>query len=160
MPRYDPSDLISLLSSRGLTMSAAESCTGGLIGATITSVPGASAVFLGSAVTYSNGAKVSILGVSEDTLASHGAVSTETAREMAQGAVRAFSSDVSVAVTGIAGPGGAVPGKPVGTVCIAVSDGCRTIASRFVFDGNRDAVRASTVAEAISMLHDMVEGVL
>ena len=160
MPRCDPTDLISLLSSRGLTMSAAESCTGGLIGATITSVPGSSAVFLGSAVTYSNGAKVSMLGVSEDTLASHGAVSTETAREMAQGAVRAFSSDVSVAVTGIAGPGGAVPGKPVGTVCIAVSDGCRTIVSRFVFDGDRDAVRASTVAEAISMLHDMVEGIL
>jgi PncC family amidohydrolase len=103
---------------------------------------------------------MAILGVSEDTLASHGAVSNETAREMAQGAVRAFSSDVSVAVTGIAGPGGAVPGKPVGTVCIAVSDGCRTIASRFTFEGDRDAVRSSTVAEAISMLHDMVEGVL
>lgn len=153
-----PSELVGILASRGLTFSAAESCTGGLIGATVTSVSGASSVFMGSAVTYSNQAKMDILGVSEDTLMAHGAVSVETAREMASGAARIYRSDYSVAVTGIAGPGGAVPGKPVGTVCIAVSDGCRTVASRFLFGGDRDAVRASTVDEALSMLRDFVEG--
>lgn len=153
-----PSEFVQSFIERGFTFSAAESCTGGLIGATVTSVPGASSVFMGSAVTYSNDAKADILGVSRQTLVDHGAVSIETAREMALGAARIYRSDYSVSVTGIAGPGGAVPGKPVGTVCIAVSDGCRTVASRFLFEGDRDRVRESTVCEALSMLHDMMEG--
>lgn len=153
-----PSEVVQSFIERGFTFSAAESCTGGLIGATVTSVPGASSVFMGSAVTYSNDAKADILGVSRQTLVDHGAVSVETAREMALGAARIYRSDYSVSVTGIAGPGGAVPGKPVGTVCIAVSDGCRTVASRFLFEGDRDRVRESTVCEALSMLHDMMEG--
>lgn len=150
--------LASVLMERGVTMCCAESCTGGMIGATMTEAPGSSAYFLGSAVTYSNEAKMRILGVSEGTLVAHGAVSDETAREMAIGAVRAFDADCSVAVTGIAGPGGATDTKPVGLVYIAVSDGSRTVASRNLFQGDRRQVRGSTVREACGMLADFVEG--
>ncbi len=139
-------------------MSCAESCTGGLIGAAITDIPGASEVFLGSAVTYSNESKERILGVSHDTLLDYGAVSGETAREMALGAINSFSSDYSVAVTGIAGPGGATDAKPVGLVYIAVADGPRTVVTRNLFEGDRKAVREQTVSEAIGLLKEMVEG--
>jgi len=157
-PQCDASGLIGALRAKGLRMSAAESCTGGLIGATITDVPGSSDVFMGSAVTYSNDAKESILGVRHQTLLDHGAVSEETAREMALGSVKAYGSDVAVAVTGIAGPGGATDDKPVGLVYIAVADGPRTVVTRNVFKGDRQSVRGQTVAEAIGLLKDMVEG--
>ena len=152
--------LVSILKGKGATMSCAESCTGGLIGGAVTDVPGTSECFMGSAVTYSNEAKMGVLGVSEDTLIANGAVSDVTAREMAMGAARIYGSDYSVAVTGIAGPGGATPGKPVGLVYIAVCDGARTVASRNVFAGNRQEVRDSTVREACSMLADFIEGLL
>lgn len=113
---------------------------------------------MGSAVTYSNDAKERVLGVSHDTLLAHGAVSEETAREMALGAIRAYRSDYSVAVTGIAGPGGATDTKPVGLVYIAVADGPRTVVTRNIFKGDRTSVRSQTVSEALSMLKDMVEG--
>lgn len=141
-------------------MCCAESCTGGMIGAAVTDAPGASAYFLGSAVTYSNDAKVRLLGVSESTLEAHGAVSEETAREMANGAASLFGSDFSVAVTGIAGPGGATESKPVGLVYIAVSDGSRTVVTRNLFDGDRAEVRGKTVREACALLSDFVEGIL
>lgn len=141
-------------------MCCAESCTGGMIGAAVTDAPGASAYFLGSAVTYSNDAKVRLLGVSESTLEAHGAVSEETAREMANGVASLFGSDFSVAVTGIAGPGGATESKPVGLVYIAVSDGSRTVVTRNLFDGDRAEVRGKTVREACSLLSDFVEGIL
>lgn len=160
MPRSEAKELIDALRSKGLRMSAAESCTGGLIGYLITSEPGSSEVFLGSAVTYSNDSKESLLGVSHDTLESHGAVSDLTAREMSLGSTRAYGSDVSVAVTGIAGPGGATPGKPVGLVFISVSDGTRTVVERKQFDGDRQSVREQTAAEAMKMLRDFVEGLL
>ena len=150
--------VISVLRSKGRTMSTAESCTGGLIGASITDIPGASEVYLGGVVSYSNDAKENILGVGHSTLLDHGAVSEQTARQMAEGAVRVFGSDYSVAVTGIAGPGGATPGKPVGLVYIAVADGPRTVVTRNVFNGDRQTVRESTVREACSLLIDMVEG--
>ena len=150
--------LVSLLRSRGKTMSTAESCTGGLIGASVTDIPGASEVYLGGIVSYSNDAKESILGVAHDTLSENGAVSEQTARQMAEGAVRVFGSDYSVAVTGIAGPGGATETKPVGLVYISVADGPRTVVTRNVFKGDRQAVRESTVREACSLLIDMVEG--
>lgn len=158
MPQSDAERLVSALKVRGLRMSAAESCTGGLLGYIITSISGASEVFLGSAVTYSNESKVSVLGVRESTLIAHGAVSLETAREMAEGSVRAYGSDVAVSITGIAGPGGAVEGKPVGTVCFAVSDGARTVASRCHFDGDREQVRRSAASEAISLLSEFIQG--
>ncbi len=150
--------LVSLLRSKGKTVSTAESCTGGLIGASITDIPGASEVFLGGVVSYSNDAKEGILGVSHSVLIEHGAVSEQTARQMVEGSMRLFDSDYAVAVTGIAGPGGATPEKPVGLVYIAVADGPRTVVTRNVFKGDRQEVRESTVREACSLLTDMVEG--
>ena len=113
---------------------------------------------MGSAVTYSNDSKESILGVSHDTLLQHGAVSEETAREMVLGSIEAYRSDYAVAVTGIAGPGGGTAIKPVGLVYIAVADGPRTVVTRNVFTGDRASVRSQTVKEALSLLTDMVEG--
>lgn len=150
--------LVSLLRLKGKTVSTAESCTGGLIGASITDIPGASEVFLGGVVSYSNDAKEGILGVSHSVLIEHGAVSEQTARQMVEGSMRLFDSDYAVAVTGIAGPGGATPEKPVGLVYIAVADGPRTVVTRNVFKGDRQEVRESTVREACSLLTDMVEG--
>jgi nicotinamide-nucleotide amidase len=160
MPRSEAESLVEALLSKGLRMSAAESCTGGLLGAEITSIPGASAVFLGSAVTYSNESKMSVLGVRESTLEAHGAVSTDTAREMAKGSVRAYGSDVAVSITGIAGPGGGTDEKPVGTVCMAVSDGEREVATKFNFKGDRSSVREQSVSEACRLLQQFVEGEL
>ncbi len=158
MHRSEVEVLIDLMRSKGRTMSAAESCTGGTIGSRITDIPGCSDVFLGSAVTYSNEAKQRILGVKEQTLIDHGAVSEETAREMVLGAQSVFGSDYAVAVTGIAGPGGATGTKPVGLVYIAVADGPRTVVTKNNFSGDRKAVRESTVKEALSLLTDVVEG--
>lgn len=110
-----------LLEDRGLTLAVAESCTGGLIGHRITDVAGSSAYFTGGVVAYSNSVKVDVLGVRDETLAAHGAVSTEVAEEMARGARALFGAGVGIATTGIAGPGGGTPDKPVGTVCIALS---------------------------------------
>jgi PncC family amidohydrolase len=125
------------LQERGLTLALAESCTGGLIGDLITDVPGSSDYFLGGAVTYANSAKEHILGVKHDTLLAHGAVSAETAAEMAQGARRLFGADVAVSVTGIAGPGGDMPGKPVGLVHIHLSAIGTEIGERHVWDADR-----------------------
>ena len=154
-----PSEVLAdLLVSRGMTISCAESCTGGMIGAELTVDPGASRFFLGSAVVYSNDAKERILGVSHDTLVSHGAVSPETVEEMARGAMRVYGSDAAIAVTGIAGPGGAVEGKPVGLVYIAVADGPRIVACRNLFEGDRASVRSQTVTEALRLMAELLEG--
>ena len=149
--------LAETASRKGLKVSAAESCTGGLIGATITSMPGASSFFLGSAVTYSNEAKENLLKVPRGILFAYGAVSQQTASLMAEGAVRAYGSDIAVAVTGIAGPGGATADKPVGLVYIAVSDGDKTQTFKFNFEGDRDSVRSQTVFNAIKALADFAE---
>lgn len=160
MPRSEAEQLIGLLKSKRLRMSAAESCTGGMIGCMMTSVPGSSDVFLGSAVTYSNNAKERILGVSHQTLMDHGAVSMETASEMAKGTIDAYESDVAVSVTGIAGPGGATPEKPVGLVYIAVADGPRVVVTKNLFQGDRQSIRNQTAVEAIKLLIELVEGKL
>ena len=126
-----------LLLARGLTLALAESCTGGLIGSLITDVPGSSNYFLGSAVTYAYSAKEAVLGVQHETLLAHGAVSAETAAQMAQGARRLFGADIAASVTGIAGPGGGLPNKPVGLVYIHLSAADAEISERHVWDADR-----------------------
>lgn len=160
MHPYEAELLAFELGLRYKTMCCAESCTGGLIGAAMTDMAGSSEYFLGSAVTYSNEAKMKLLGVREQTLADHGAVSEETASEMALGAAALFGADYSVAVTGIAGPGGETPTKPVGLVYIAVSDGSRVVVTKNNFEGGRQQVRDSTVMEACGLLKDFIEGIL
>jgi nicotinamide-nucleotide amidase len=138
------------LAARGWRVTTAESCTGGLVAGAITSVAGSSGWFDVGVVTYSNEAKRTLLGVREATLAAHGAVSEPTAREMAEGARARSGAQVAIAVTGIAGPGGAVPGKPVGTVCFAWA--CERRPTRMAthhVDGDRGAVRDASVMIAL-----------
>ncbi len=137
-----------------LSLAFAESCTGGMIAAAITDVPGASDIFYGSAVTYVNSAKKDILGVSRGTLELHGAVSAECAAEMARGARRVYGADVAVSVTGIAGPGGGSDAKPVGTVWfgVAAADGTETFCR--LFSGDRASVRRQTVEEVLRRLSE------
>ncbi len=137
----------------GITLATAESCTGGLIAGAITEVSGASHVFMRGFVTYANEAKTEILGVDAKAIERSGAVSEDVARAMAEGAVRAADVGAAVAVTGIAGPGGGSPEKPVGLVHIAASRaGAATLHERHVFPGNRATVRAQAVAAALRLL--------
>ncbi len=153
-------ELSSVLRMKGLKLSSAESCTGGLFSYLVTSFPGSSEYFLGSAVTYSNESKESILGVSVDTLKAHGAVSEETAKEMAAGSLKQYCSDIAVSVTGIAGPGGSTEEKPVGLVCIAVTDGEKYITSVNRFPGDRDEVRTASVQAMVRDLRCFISEVL
>lgn len=146
--------ILLLMAKNKLTLSLAESCTGGYLSHLFTSLPGASAVFLGGAVTYSNVMKEQMLGVKADTLRQKGAVSEETAREMAEGALQNFSSDYAVAVTGIAGPDGGTPEKPVGTVWIAVARKGKTLAKKYVFGNKRTQNIERT---AITALGDLLK---
>jgi nicotinamide-nucleotide amidase len=144
--------LLAALEGRGLTLSTAESCTGGLIAAALTAIPGSSAVVTRGYVTYSNDAKEEMLGVPADLLRTVGAVSEEVARAMAEGALRASGAGMALSCTGIAGPGGATPSKPVGLVFIGCAfRGAPTRAARHVFPGDRAAVRAATVAEVFEL---------
>ena len=144
--------LVEVCSARQLTVSTAESCTAGMVASAIAGIPGASSVLRGGAVTYVNEVKHAVLGVPDDVLAEKGAVSEETACAMAAGARERLGCDVAVSVTGIAGPGGAVPGKPVGTVWIGVASARGTRAALHVFPGGRDEVRARTVRCALEEL--------
>ncbi len=134
-------DVVRLLEIRGLCASTAESCTGGLIARRITDVPGSSRVFNGGVVVYSNEAKRNLLDVSAEVLDTYGAVSEETALEMARGAMRRFDADVAAAVTGIAGPGGGTEAKPVGTVCFAIITRGSTATFTRNIPGDRERVR-------------------
>ncbi|MFC3124751.1 CinA family protein [Pseudoroseomonas globiformis] len=137
----------------GLCIATAESCTGGLVSAALTAVPGSSSTLLAGFVTYSNEAKESMLGVPASVLAEFGAVSEAVARAMAEGALDRSSADVSVAITGIAGPGGATADKPVGLVHFAAAKrGGDTVARHHVFAGDRDAVRSASLVEALNLL--------
>jgi nicotinamide-nucleotide amidase len=151
--------LLDLCRSKKLTIAAAESCTGGLLAATLTEIPGSSDVFDRGFVTYSNAAKQAMLGVPESTLRDFGAVSRETARAMASGALARAGVDLAVAITGIAGPGGGVPGKPVGLVHFAAASrgGQRSETERRFGEIGRGAVRAQSVAEALAMLRALAE---
>jgi nicotinamide-nucleotide amidase len=141
-----------LFVEKNLTLSIAESCTGGLIGHRITNVPGCSRYFKSDLVTYSNDVKEGILGVSEETLIAHGAVSEECVREMAAGVRKRTGTDVSVATSGVAGPDGGTPDKPVGTVCIALSADDQSISRRYQFRGTRDWVKLITSQVALDWL--------
>ena len=133
------------------TLAIAESCTGGLAGELVTSESGASNFFRGSIVAYTNEMKTSVLGVKPETLADFGAVSEPTAREMAEGAKRVCGSSVAVAITGVAGPGGGTPDKPVGTVCFAVCGPGTTRTSTKLFAGNRERVRVAAAYYALDL---------
>ena len=149
-------DVVERAAARGITVSTAESLTGGLIGSWITSISGSSEIYAGAIVSYTNEVKHAVLGVSEETLAKHGAVSEQTACEMAEGARRRLSTDIAISVTGIAGPGGAEPGKPVGTVWMGVSTDEGTKAQRFTFAGDRADVRNQTVCKALEAITEAI----
>jgi nicotinamide-nucleotide amidase len=144
--------LAGALRARGWRLAAAESCTGGLIAAACTAVAGSSDWFERGFVTYSNAAKTELLGVDTALIAAHGAVSEPVARAMAEGALARAPVQLAVAVTGIAGPGGAVPGKPVGTVWLAWGTAAGVQAERLQLGGDRSAVREATVAAALVRL--------
>lgn len=148
------SALIEAFKARGLTLSLAESCTGGAIAAAVTDIAGASDIFYGSAVTYVNSAKENILGVSTETLNRVGAVSRECAEEMALGSRRIYGASVAMSVTGIAGPGGGSVEKPVGTVWFGMSDADGETSFVRRFDGGRAEVRRQTAETVLQALLD------
>jgi len=145
------------LQAKGWLLATAESCTGGGIAQAVTEIPGSSEWFDCGFVTYSTASKTELLDVSAALLAQHGAVSEEIAAAMAEGALANSNAHVALSTTGIAGPGGAVPGKPVGTVCFGWSAGGATQTERLVFAGDRQAVRRQTVAHALQGLLRLLE---
>lgn len=150
-------NLLQQLREKKLTLTTAESCTGGLLGALLTEIPGCSDVFTHGYITYANAAKKNMIGVPETLIATHGAVSEQVARAMAEGALRAAQADVSVAITGIAGPGGATTQKPVGLVHIASAGaGYKTLHAAHHFTGNRASVRLQAVAAALALLNEQL----
>ncbi|MCR8556813.1 competence/damage-inducible protein A [Mucilaginibacter sp. BJC16-A38] len=148
--------ILNYMSDRGLTLSVAESCTGGYISHLITQHAGSSKVFFGGAVSYSYELKESILGVKEETLTKFGAVSEETATEMVEGALKNFKSDFALAVTGIAGPDGGTPEKPVGTVWIAVASVNKTVVKKLTFGNKRRENIERTAISALNMLNTLL----
>ncbi len=141
------------LRERGLSLSVAESCTGGLVSKLITDVPGSSAYYAGGVITYSNALKEKLLGVRPETLRTFGAVSAETAAEMAEGALHSLSTDIAISVTGIAGPSGGTTEKPVGLVFMALASKDReTIVNEFRFSGSREEIREEAATAALDML--------
>ncbi|MBQ9136494.1 MAG: CinA family protein [Lachnospiraceae bacterium] len=141
-----------ILKKKGFTMTCAESCTGGLIASRVVNVPGVSEVFKAGFVTYANEAKQKLLGVREETLIQFGAVSRQTAEEMARGAAKAAEADVAISVTGIAGPDGGTKEKPVGLVYIGCYVRGDVLVKEYHFDGDRMQVRQSSAEAALKQL--------
>ncbi len=144
-----------ILAYTGKTLATAESCTGGGIGQTLTAVAGSSAVYKGGIVSYCDEIKHRLLGVAGDTLKTQGAVSAAVAEEMAAGARRALNADVSVSVTGLAGPGGDDWGNPVGTVFIGYADDRQILSREYYFSGDRNEIRTQAIRESLSLLLEM-----
>lgn len=142
------------LLARRCTLATAESCTGGMIGAALTDLSGSSAWYLGGVIAYANSVKMKLLHVPEATLDAHGAVSPETARAMAQGIAQAVGADCAIAVTGIAGPTGGTPEKPVGLVYIATTTPTGINVQAYHFDGSRAAIRSTATRAACQQLLD------
>lgn len=137
---------------QGKTLATAESCTGGGIGAALTSVPGASKVFIGGVISYTDDIKNRVLGVDQAVLDKHGAVSSPVAGAMASGVRKLMKCDVAVSVTGLAGPGGDAFGNPVGTVCIGYADKHQTFAKKYQFFGDRDDIRQQSIRAALELI--------
>jgi len=150
----------NLLTKKGLSIATAESCTGGLISDRITNIPGSSKYFCGGVVAYSYDAKVNLLKVSWDTLRQFGAVSEETVIEMARGGRMALGADIAVSVSGIAGPGGGLAVKPVGTTWIGLSTTDGDWARHFVWDGDRIQNKLSSADAALQFVLDYLQGTL
>lgn len=148
--------IAKLLIRQGLTVATAESCTGGLLGGRLVNVPGVSEVFREGYITYSNEAKEKLLGVSHETLSQWGAVSSQTAEEMARGAAAMAGASIGIGITGVAGPDGGTKEKPVGLVYIGCCCNGRVTVEKFCFQGNREKVRQSAVANALRMLREAV----
>lgn len=144
--------LVELLKASGMTCATAESCTGGMVGAAITAVPGSSEVYLGGVVSYANSVKEGVLGVSSRTLETVGAVSEECAVEMAEGVRKLTSADIAVSITGIAGPGGGSEEKPVGLVWFARATANGTISDKAIFSGSRSEVREAAMRHALGLI--------
>jgi PncC family amidohydrolase len=149
-----------LLREQGLTLAVAESCTGGLVSHRITDVPGSSDYYLGSVTAYANEVKETLLGVQRRTLSRHGAVSAETALEMAQGVRRLLQADLGLAVTGVAGPGGGTPGKPVGLVYVALATPGGGGVEQHRWEGERQANKAASAEAALDLARRYLEGML
>lgn len=149
-------EVVALLTEKGFTITCAESCTGGLVCASLVNVSGASNVLKCSLVTYAEEAKIQLLGVREETLKNHGVVSEETAYEMAKGAARYAKADVALSVTGIAGPGGGTPEKPVGMVCIGCCVKDNVAVRTCFFEGDRLKIREQSVQMALEMAKDCI----
>mgnify|MGYP002747690525 CR=1 FL=1 len=148
------------LRARGLTISCAESCTGGLLTSVLTDIPGSSAYVMGSIVSYSNDVKSRVLGVSEEILSSRGAVSEEAAREMAEGVRRLMQTDIGVGITGVAGPDGGSEEKPVGLIYISVANRSHTIVEKNNFSGTRLENKNAAVEKALQMIYDVMRSSL
>lgn len=148
--------ITNLCIDHGFTISTAESCTGGLVAGTLINAAGISAVYKEGFVTYSNEAKEKRLGVSHETLEAYGAVSEETAKEMAEGCAKTTGSDFSIVTTGIAGPGGGTPDKPVGLVYIGCYAKGTVVVERHVYNGDRLQIRSQAVDDALKLLFDMI----
>ena len=146
-----------LLEQQGLKLAVAESCTGGLISHLITNVAGASNYYLGGVTSYANQVKVGVLGVSPSTIEQHGAVSAETVLEMARGVRKVLGADVGVAVSGIAGPSGGTPQKPVGTVWVGLSSAKDEFARHFLWQGDRLAIKKQSAQAAFSLLIEFLQ---
>jgi len=148
--------LIDTLKEKKLTISTAESCTGGLISKLITDVPGSSKVFIGGVVSYSNEMKMKWLSVKQETLAKYGAVSEQTVREMLNGIMRETGSDLAIAISGIAGPTGGTTEKPAGTVFIGVAFCDQRIVNKYHFKGIREEVRGKSAIKAVEMIQNLL----
>jgi len=151
-------DVGELLRSKGLTISVAESCTGGKVGDMLTNVSGSSDYFLGGVISYSNRAKIELLGVGEELLSFKGAVSDEVARQMAAGVRKSLHSGIGIGITGVAGPLGGTPDKPVGLVYIAVSSERSTISEKNVFKGSRTRIKTQSANRALEMVREFLSG--
>jgi len=149
-------EIIRLMTEHKMTLSAAESCTGGMLSSRLINVPGASVVYEAGFVTYANKAKHKLIGVKKKTLKEHGAVSKETAKEMVKGALKTADTDYAVSITGVAGPGGGTEEKPVGLVFIGCGRKHHILVKKYQFSGDRTQVREASVQHALTQLWEVL----